>query len=37
LPCLLALIAAGLIALGWWLLIASEGVYLGRRTVIWLC
>lgn len=33
---LLALIAAGIIALGWWLLIASEGVYLGRRTVIWL-
>ncbi|MBZ0281225.1 MAG: methyltransferase domain-containing protein [Anaerolineae bacterium] len=23
-------------ALGWWLLIASEGVYLGRRVVIWL-
>ena len=33
---LLALIAAGLVALGWWLLIASEGVYLGRRVVIWL-
>jgi ubiquinone/menaquinone biosynthesis C-methylase UbiE len=33
---LVVLIAAGLIALGWWLLIASEGVYLGRRAVIWL-
>ena len=32
----LALIALGIIALGWWLLIASEGVYLGRRTVVWL-
>ena len=32
----LALIALGIIALGWWLLIASEGVYLGRRAVIWL-
>ncbi len=31
-----AVIAAGLIALGWWLLIESEGVYLGRRVVIWL-
>src|SRR4051794_29453230 len=30
------LIALGIIALGWWLLIASEGVYLGRRAVIWL-
>jgi ubiquinone/menaquinone biosynthesis C-methylase UbiE len=25
-----------LLALAWWLLIASEGVYLGRRVVIWL-
>ena len=32
----LALIAFGVIALGWWLLVASEGVYLGRRAVIWL-
>lgn len=32
----LALIALGIVALGWWLLIASEGVYLGRRTVVWL-
>lgn len=32
----LGLVAAGLVALGWWLLIASEGVYLGRRVVIWL-
>ena len=30
------LIAGGVVALGWWLLIASEGVYLGRKTVIWL-
>ena len=33
---LLAVIAIGLVALGWWLMIASEGVYLGRRVVIWL-
>ncbi|MCC6803600.1 MAG: methyltransferase domain-containing protein [Anaerolineae bacterium] len=32
----LALIALGIVALGYWLLIASEGVYLGRRTVVWL-
>lgn len=25
-----------LLAIGWWLLIISEGVYLGRRVVIWL-
>jgi ubiquinone/menaquinone biosynthesis C-methylase UbiE len=31
-----ATIVIGTIALGWWLLIASEGVYLGRRVVIWL-
>ncbi|HVU11654.1 MAG TPA: methyltransferase domain-containing protein, partial [Phototrophicaceae bacterium] len=30
----LALVAAVLVALGWWLLVASEGVYLGRRVVI---
>ena len=28
----LALVAFAVIALGWWLLIASEGVYLGRRV-----
>jgi ubiquinone/menaquinone biosynthesis C-methylase UbiE len=33
---LLGLIIAGLGVLAWWLLIASEGVYLGRRMVIWL-
>lgn len=33
---LAAFVAAVLIALGWWLLIESEGVYLGRRVVIWL-
>lgn len=32
----MALIAAGLLALGWWLLIETEGVYLGRRIVVWL-
>lgn len=32
----LALVALGIVALGYWLLIASEGVYLGRRTVVWL-
>lgn len=32
----LALIALIIIGLGWWLLIESEGVYLGRRVVIWL-
>ncbi len=31
-----ASLLAGLIALGWWLLFATEGVYLGRRVVIWL-
>lgn len=29
-------IIAGVAALVWWLFIASEGVYLGRRVVIWL-
>lgn len=29
-----ALLALALLWLGWWLFIASEGVYLGRRTVI---
>ncbi|MFO7321710.1 MAG: class I SAM-dependent methyltransferase [Chloroflexota bacterium] len=33
---LMGLAAAAIIALGWWLLIESEGVYLGRRVVIWL-
>ncbi len=33
---LLGLVAFLLILLGWWLLIATEGVYLGRRVVIWL-
>lgn len=33
---LLALLVTGLIILGWWLFIASEGVYLGRRVVVWL-
>lgn len=32
----LAAIALTVIGLGWWLLIESEGVYLGRRVVIWL-
>ena len=31
-----ALLALALLWLAWWLLIASEGVYLGRRAVIWL-
>lgn len=33
---LLGLIVVVIAAVGWWLLIASEGVYLGRRTVVWL-
>jgi ubiquinone/menaquinone biosynthesis C-methylase UbiE len=33
---MLALVALGIVALGWWLLVASEGVYLGRRVVVWL-
>lgn len=32
----LAITVAGLFALGWWLLITTEGVYLGRGVVIWL-
>jgi ubiquinone/menaquinone biosynthesis C-methylase UbiE len=32
----IVLIAFGVVALGWWLLIETEGVYLGRRVVIWL-
>lgn len=31
-----ALLALVLLCLVWWLLIASEGVYLGQRVVIWL-
>ncbi len=31
---ILALVALIVIALGWWLFVASEGVYLGRRVVI---
>ncbi|MCY3720274.1 MAG: class I SAM-dependent methyltransferase [Anaerolineaceae bacterium] len=31
-----ALLALALVWLVWWLLIASEGVYLGRRVVVWL-
>jgi ubiquinone/menaquinone biosynthesis C-methylase UbiE len=33
---LIAMAAVGLIAFGWWLLIETEGVYLGRRVVVWL-
>ncbi len=33
---LLSIIIVVSIVLGWWLLIASEGVYLGRRVVVWL-
>jgi ubiquinone/menaquinone biosynthesis C-methylase UbiE len=32
----LVLVAFGIVALGWWLLIETEGVYLGRRVVVWL-
>lgn len=33
---LLVLLAFALVGLGWWLLIETEGVYLGRRVVVWL-
>lgn len=33
---ILAVIAAGLIVLAWWLFISTEGVYLGRSVVVWL-
>lgn len=33
---MIALVGLGVIVLGWWLLIESEGVYLGRRVVVWL-
>ncbi len=33
---IIVLIIAAIIALGWWLLIETEGVYLGRRVVVWL-
>lgn len=32
----IATVIVGIAVLAWWLLIASEGVYLGRRVVIWL-
>ncbi len=32
----LGALLAGVAAIGWWLLVASEGVYLGRRVVVWL-
>ncbi len=32
----LLLIAGGLVALGWWLFVETEGAYLGRRVVVWL-
>lgn len=31
-----ALVASGVIALVWWLVFETEGVYLGRRVVVWL-
>lgn len=31
-----ALLAFGIVILGWWLFIETEGVYLGRRIVVWL-
>jgi len=33
---LLGALATGLVMLGYWLFISTEGVYLGRRVVIWL-
>lgn len=33
---LIGFLAIGLVALGWWLFISTEGVYLGRRVVVWL-
>jgi ubiquinone/menaquinone biosynthesis C-methylase UbiE len=33
---LVGFLAIALVALGWWLFISTEGVYLGRRVVIWL-
>ncbi|MBC8170615.1 MAG: class I SAM-dependent methyltransferase, partial [Anaerolineae bacterium] len=32
----IGLIAISLVGLAWWLLITTEGVYLGQRVVIWL-
>ncbi|MDX2160328.1 MAG: methyltransferase domain-containing protein [bacterium] len=32
----LVVLTSAALFLGWWLLIASEGVYLGRRVVVWL-
>ncbi len=33
---LVGFLAIALVALGWWLFISTEGVFLGRRVVIWL-
>ena len=33
---LVGFLAIALVILGWWLFISTEGVYLGRRVVIWL-
>jgi ubiquinone/menaquinone biosynthesis C-methylase UbiE len=33
---LLAFLGAGIVFLGWWLIFETEGVYLGRRVVVWL-
>ena len=33
---LIVLAAFAVVGLGWWLLIETEGVYLGRRVVVWL-
>lgn len=32
----LAAVVLGVAALGWWLVVTTEGVYLGRRVVVWL-
>lgn len=32
----LVLVVGGAAALGWWLFVETEGVYLGRRVVVWL-
>jgi ubiquinone/menaquinone biosynthesis C-methylase UbiE len=33
---ILSFIAFVLVAIGWWLIVPTEGVYLGRRMVVWL-